>query len=192
MSISVSATDPLTRALSLRGLSSAKADFVEKDLDASVDAVSTSGTAPDRAAVRSALNERMKADVAAGTLTQADADAVNKTLDDMDAAAAGTAAAASDQSTATGAQGGAAPAGGGGGGGGGGGATEKTELYRTEVDAGAIATITITYTDGSTATETKASAGAKAAASAKTPQAEAYESGSAGGAVPGTLFDLAA
>ncbi len=192
MSISLStSTSPLTSALTAQGLSSRKAALVESDLQASVQAVSGSGGAkPATAEVRAALNERMDADVAAGKLSREDADAVNETLDAMDEAgggeAADPAAAASGEGTAkaNGAAKGGAPAGGGGGGG----SSEKTELYRTEVDSGTVKTITITYTDGTTETEEKPSTLGKAAASA-TPETQAYEDASREAPAAGSLFD---
>jgi hypothetical protein len=191
VSISLStSTSPLTSALTAQGLSSRKAALVESDLQASVQAVSGSGGAkPATAEVRAALNERMDADVAAGKLSREDADAVNETLDAMDEAAGGEAgdpaAAASGDGTAkaNGAAKGGAPAGGGGGG-----SSEKTELYRTEVDSGTVKTITITYTDGTTETEEKPSTLGKAAASA-TPETQAYEDASREAPAAGSLFD---
>ena len=147
-SISSTSTNPLLQTLQAQGVSANKANLVEQDLEASIQQVAgTSGGKPDIGAVRSVLDQKISADVAAGKLTQADADKINQSLDDMTAQAGGTA-------PAGGAQGASGAKGAHHGGGGGGGGAAKTEVSSTTTVSGGVATTTITYSDGSSVSTT--------------------------------------
>lgn len=178
ISISSSQTTPATD-LKAQGLSASKVKLVEADLKKATAQSASSGSKTATPDVRVALNQRMSADVASGKLTQKNADAVNKTLDDMaqaDGLASGTAASSGQGSAAATSSGtasqGTAVVGGRGEGGGGGGSASKTELSRSVVVSGALETITITYIDGTTETETKASGADALAKSGSTSTAD--------------------
>jgi hypothetical protein len=139
--------NPLLNILQANGLSSQQAQTVASDLKDSIESVAqSSGSKPDRAAVRAAVEQRLASDVSSGKLTQAQADAVTKTLDKF-------AAKAGDGAGGVQGAGGAGHAHGAGGKHGGG-APAKTELSSVVTVTGNIQTTTITYTDGSTETET--------------------------------------
>jgi hypothetical protein len=168
----IGSSTSILKTLETQGLSEPKAKLVQSQIDTATQAASgLSGTKPEIASVRGALDQKIAADVASGALSQEDAAKVSKTLDDLQAAEGGataaTGAASPTTAAATEASGGGAAAGGGGGGGGG--SSEKTELSRSVIVTGAMKTTTITYTDGTTTTEVSASTGgdAKQAAGAK-------------------------
>lgn len=195
----VGKTSSLVTDLTAKGLSSTKAKLVASDLDASVKSVGGGTTALDKAAVRTALDQRISADVASGKLTQKDADAVTKTLDGMADKVANASSTATSASPSTGATAqasgtsGSTPSGAGGGGSGGG-STAKTELSRVVVVSGALETTTITYTDGATETETGSSSGATSndpseAAAASAASNKVGESGYTTKLDPGSLVD---
>lgn len=150
---STGSNNPLALALKAQGLSGDTIKLVEGDLQAVEEstAAPTSKQAPkvDNATVRAALDDKLKADVASGKITQEDADKVNEALDKMDADA-------TNAVSAGGAAAGAAKAGGAGanGGGGGSGESEKTEMSRSVTVSNGIKTTVITYTDGTSETET--------------------------------------
>jgi len=84
------ATSPQARLLAdlqKNGLSSDSASSVASEIDSVVQSLhsqSGSSTPTDPATVREAIESRIKSDVESGTLTQDQADAVTKTLDQLD------------------------------------------------------------------------------------------------------------
>ncbi len=144
----------LTSALQNKGLTADKAQLVQKEVVQSVAASTDLGGMVDGEQVRAKLDKRLSADVKSGKLTEEDAAAVTKLLDETDEIEVDGA----DVTVAdTGEAKGSSPAGGakgaGPGGGGGGGSTEKTELSRTVDIVGSIKTTTIKYTDGTSETK---------------------------------------
>lgn len=145
---SIGSSNPLLRDLQSAGISSQKAKVAADDITQALQSVGRNGKgAPDPAKVRDAVNERIADDVKSGKLSQADADKVFKTLDNLQAKFA-----------ANGPPPGAGP--GGGGGAAGGGEASKVELSRTVTVSGGVRTTTIVYTDGSTETSSQVDTGA--------------------------------
>lgn len=162
-SVSATSSDSLLSKLETNGLSASKAQLVESDLsqvEASLGSSTSSSGAIDMQTMRAALDKKIDDDVASGQLSQSDAEAVKKTLDQLDSQTSG----ASDTSTATttgtttsaqsDSSSAAQESGGGGGGGGAGGTSGKTEVSETVTITGPLKTTVITYSDGSTATTT--------------------------------------
>jgi len=144
---SIGSSNPLLRDLQSAGISSQKAKLAADDITQALQSVGRNGKgAPDPAKVRDAVNERIADDVKSGKLSQADADKVFKTLDNLQAKFA-----------ANGPPPGAGP---GGGGATGGGEASKVELSRTVTVSGGVRTTTIVYTDGSTETSSQVDTGA--------------------------------
>ncbi|WP_068080318.1 hypothetical protein [Novosphingobium rosa] len=205
--ISTDTSNPLLAKLEANGLSADKAQVVEDDLANVLSQGSASGSGPvDVKSVRAALDQKIDQDVASGKLSESDAAAVKKTLDDLDAQTSGTdtgtasSQAQSTDTTSTDSTGStqtssAGASGAKGGGGGGGGSSTKTELSETTTISGSLKTTIITYTDGTTSTtKTAASAedvqkyGTKAQQTATADTASKYLST----IQPGSLFQLMA
>jgi hypothetical protein len=151
--IAASSSTALQTKLVSSGISSAKAELVQSDLDSAIKAAG-SGAAAKPASVRQALDTQIAADVASGKLSKSDAAAIDKALDKMGDAS--IAASGDSETAATGAGGAQAAGGAGGGGGGAGGSASKTELSRTVTVSGQIKTTVIAYTDGTSETTTSA------------------------------------
>ncbi len=209
-----SATNPFLQALEANGLSDAKANLVGNDLvtafEQSTPDSSGSVSASD---IRAKLDTQIASDVASGKLTQSDADAVKKTLDQIqgqsdDAGSDASTSAATAPADVTSASeaaitdGSDASSSAGGGGGGGGG---KTEVGESITVSGSIKTTTITYSDGTTLIETAEATDAderkygkknvEAAVAEQTKDAAKQASKSKdylAQTPPGTLFDIAA
>ncbi|PZU10934.1 hypothetical protein [Sphingomonas sp.] len=190
--VTASSTTVLQRKLESSGLSSAKADLVQSDLNAAVADAGGSGAAKP-ASVREALDKRIAADVASGKLSESDATDIRKTLDKMGDASVTASADTTSPTTASSTAGQASA--GKGGGGGGGGEASKTELSRTVTVAGTVKTTIITYTDGTSETTTSTASSAdksrygKAAQSADRPTTPDTYLASI---EPGSLMDTAA
>jgi len=151
---SISTINPLQKQLETKGLTSAKANLVASDVSASIPQGSGATPASITAPVRAAIDAKISADVSSGKLSEKDAAAVRKTLDDATAAPSGTTGAPSGVA-ATGATAGKGSGGGAHGGGGGGGSdSAKTILSEAVTVTGSTETTVITYTDGTTSTET--------------------------------------
>jgi hypothetical protein len=204
-----SATNPFLQALEANGLSDAKANLVGNDLVTAFEqATPDSSGSVSASDIRAKLDAQIASDVAAGKLTQSDADAVTKTLDqiqgqpsDTDAGTGATAAPADVTSASEAAITDGSDVSAGGGGGGGGGGSSKTEIGESITVSGSIKTTTITYSDGTTLIETAEATDAdkqkygkknveavEAEANKQASTAKAYLSQTK----PGSLFDLAA
>jgi hypothetical protein len=145
---SVNSNNALSSALQANGLSADKIALVADDLQQVEQAQGAPvNTSVDSASVRQALEKKIDEDVKAGKLSQEDATAIKKTLDDMGGASRST-------TQASKAAAGGKPHGGGGHGGGGG-SSQKTILSEVVTVTGALQTTLITYTDDTTDTETQ-------------------------------------
>lgn len=198
--VSTDTTNPLLAKLEANGLSADKAQVVENDLSGVLSDTTGSGSGPvDSASVRAALDQKIDEDVASGKLSQSDATAVKKTLDDLDAQASGSGAATAQTSSASDSSGSAAAGGssasGGAGGAGGGGSSTKTEVSETVTVSGGIKTTVITYSDGTTSTTTTAASQQDEQKYDKQPAQAAAESTASkylSTIRPGSLFQLMA
>ncbi len=200
--VSTDTTNPLLAKLEANGLSADKAQVVENDLSGVLSDATGSGSGPvDSASVRAALDQKIDEDVASGKLSQSDATAVKKTLDDLDAQASGSGAvtaqtsSSSDSSGSAAAGGSSASGGAGGAGGGGGGSSTKTEVSETVTVSGGIETTVITYSDGTTSTTTTAASQQDEQKYDKQPAQAAAESTASkylSTIRPGSLFQLMA
>lgn len=208
-----SATNPFLQALEANGLSDAKANLVGNDLVTAFEqATPDSSGSVSASDIRAKLDAQIASDVAAGKLTQSDADAVTKTLDQIqgqpsdtdthtDAGTGATAAPADVTSASEAAITDGSDVSAGGGGGGGGGGSSKTEIGESITVSGSIKTTTITYSDGTTLIETAEATQADQQKYGKknveAVEAEANKQASTANAYlsqtkPGSLFDLAA
>ena len=142
----------LASRLQSNGLSVQKAALVAGDAKVALEKIAPVQKGPlDKAALRDALESRIAADVASGTLTAEDAQTVNTTLDQMDPRGS----AAQNQGLAANASKGKPGHGGGGHGGGGGeSGANKTDVSETVTVIGQIKKTTILYTDGTSETTT--------------------------------------
>jgi hypothetical protein len=162
-SVSATASDSFLSRLETNGLSASKAQLVEDDLsqvESSSGSTGSSSSSIDMQTMRAALDAKIDEDVSSGKLSETDAAAVRKTLDQMggqtdDTGTTGQSSAATTKAAATQSEGAAQTgASGGATGGGAGGSTAKTEVSETVTINGPLKTTVITYSDGSTQTTT--------------------------------------
>lgn len=177
-SVSASATSAwLTKDLTSSGLSADKAKVAATDLlDAAVTSLSASPGESD-GDFRTALTDQINQDVSSGKLSQDDADAIQKWLDQ--AASSGDLEATGEQTTTDGAadtSSATAPdAAQSGGAGAGASLAGKTEISRMVTVSGDIKTTVIAYSDGTSETETTAVAASDAQNSATQAAAQAAQ-----------------
>lgn len=152
-----SPTAHLTKDLENNGLGEKAAETVSSQIDSIVGSALSDGGTPDKTKIKDAINQQLKTDVANGTLTQDQANAVSATLDKLDqqkptgTPPAGVQAPGGVQS---GQEGGSSKGGGAKGGASGSSSSNKTEVSRSTVKEGSQKVTTITYSDKSKETKT--------------------------------------